>query len=99
MFGVQRGLPQKLVFVEQGFQAHAQYLGAAALVISAGVVVRETVARSLTSAVPSVYDVYVAIPLRIERTLKKRSDGEMDVEPPMAVSMAERDVADSGVAR
>jgi hypothetical protein len=35
-------------------------------------------ARYLTTAIPSVYDVYVAIPLRIERTLRSRSDDAFD---------------------
>ncbi len=36
-------------------------------------------ARSLTSLLPSIYDVYVAIPLRIERSLR-RSDDESEDE-------------------
>jgi hypothetical protein len=51
--------------------------------------------RSLTSAIPSVYDVYVAVPLRIERALKKRTGDEMDVEQ----VIAEGNVTDAGVAR
>ncbi|MFQ5416885.1 MAG: hypothetical protein ACE5FL_07545 [Myxococcota bacterium] len=51
--------------------------------------------RSLTNAIPSVYDVYVAIPLRIERTLKKRTGEEMDGEP----VIGEPNVTDAEVAR
>ena len=35
-------------------------------------------ARYLTSAIPSIYDVYVAIPLRIERMVRSGSDYDLD---------------------
>jgi hypothetical protein len=36
------------------------------------------VARYLTSAIPSIYDVYVAIPLRLERMVRSGSDYDLD---------------------
>jgi hypothetical protein len=35
-------------------------------------------ARYLTTAIPSVYDVYVAIPLRIERAVRNRTEDDFD---------------------
>ncbi len=52
------------------------------------------VARYLTTAIPSIYDVYVAIPLRIERMVRKRSDDEFDRDV-----VAEQEMSDAEVAR
>jgi hypothetical protein len=51
------------------------------------------IARYLTIAIPSMYDVYVAIPLRIERMLRGRSDDDFDHEA------AEQEMSDAEVAR
>jgi hypothetical protein len=52
------------------------------------------VARYLTSAIPSVYDVYVAIPLRIERMVRSRSGDDLDHD-----MVDEREMSDAEVAR
>ena len=82
------------MLLDSGRHVLAQLAVLALQIVGNAMHVLAHIARYLATAIPSVYDVYVAIPLRIERMVRNRPVDDFDHD-----GMAEQEMPDAEVAR